>query len=512
MLLQKSQIGKTIVIFVIIILLTILAAMPLFLQADSTGETTPEANLFLPVVLSEEDSTPDPGANATPTATATICPQATPEIFLIDPVTSPTSELSQTLVVRLGRGEWVRASGPAGTVTVNAPDLDGLFRITVPLAANTTNDILVEGKVELVGTPGETCVYGDYILSRTVSIVQESPTATFTPTPTSIPIEPYIVAVPDCGPGPNIFFLVQGYNWPVNESITLTWNDNPMIVMQADQHSDNFSFGWTFEGMTSGLYKVSAISGTSGITASDYYTIPCGASITPTVTQTPEPADLVIGQPILISTPPIITYQPLAFEVPITNTGEVDINTLFFVDLLFDPTPVHHSDVYAAVSGLDGNSSMTLTITSTIGLANYTGPHHITGMVDSLDKITETNEGNNLSPVLEIPLSIPGNTPTNTPVPNGAGSISGIVRRINVNFIPVERASITVIDETTGISIASTYSDENGYYELNNLPDDTTYTIQACIMIDNSEYFGVRVGKTPVDTFADIYLNKQQCP
>lgn len=417
MLLQKARIGKTAVILIILILLATLAAMPLFLRAESTRGTTPEANLFLPVIYNEDDLTPNPSANATSTPTLTASPTIHPTI-----------------------------------------------------------------------------------------------TASATPSATSTSIEPYIVLMPDCGPGPNIFFYIQGYNWPDDESITVTWNGTPIIFLPAIQHTGSFSIAWTSEGMTSGLYMVSAVSGTNGATASDYYTIPCGAAITPTSTPTPEPADLVIGQPILISTPPVVAYQPLAFEVPITNTGGVDINTLFFVDLLFDPMPVHHSDVYAAVSGLEGHGSMTLTITSTIGLANYIGTHQITGLADSLNHVQEANENNNVSELLEIPVSMPGSTPTNTPIPTGTGKISGIVRRVQGSFIPVERAAISVIDEASGIPIASTYSDANGFYEFNNIPDDSTYTVQACIMIDNSEYFGMRSNRTPSDSLVDIFLNKQPCP
>lgn len=406
MLLQKAQIGKTAVILILIILLATLATMPLFLQADTTGEATSEANLFLPVVYNEDDGT------ATPMATATMCPLATQEIFIIDPVTSPTSELSQTLVVRLGRGEWVRATGPGGTVTVTSPDLDGFFRATVPLAANTTNDILVEGKVEMVGTPGETCVYGGYILNRTVSIVQENATATAIPTPTS----------------------------------------------------------------------------------------------------TPAPADLIVGQPQLISTPPIIVYEPVAFQVPVTNTGDIAIDDLFFVDLLFDPQSGHPTDVYAAVAGLDGNSSKTLTITSTIGFANFVGTHQVTGWVDSLDHIVEADETNNLSEPLGVSIANYGGTPTNTPVPNGTATISGVALvLVGGSYKNQERMLISAIDESSGLTVATTYSDEIGYYQFDNLNEGTSYMVTACMTIDNNEYFGIRTNRVAPDAFSDIYANESSC-
>ena len=330
MLLQNVRIGKTAVLLTLLLILIGLALLPLYLRADSNGEATPEAYLYLPAIYKETDGSMTLTATATPTLTAT-----------------PTIYPSIT---------------PSFTSTATA-------------------------------------------------------TSTGTPTPSPIPPSP-----------------------------------------------------------------------------------------------TPAPADLVVGQPQFVSTPPVIVYQPIAFEVPITNTGDIAIDTLFFVDLLFDPPSGHPTDVYTAVSGLGGNSSTTLTITSTIGLANFVGTHQITGWVDSLDHVVEADETNNLSESLEIVISSPAGTPTNTPVPSGTETISGITRAsLGTTILPIERAAITLIDEGTGIAIASTYSNENGFYSLDNIPSGSTYTVQACITIDNVEYFGVRSGRTPPDPFADIFVLSGDC-
>ncbi|MCB8948864.1 MAG: hypothetical protein H6653_12690 [Ardenticatenaceae bacterium] len=534
MLLQKARIGKTAVLIIILILLGALAALPLFLRADNTGEAN--RFLYLPLILHEADGRLDPAAEATATFTA-----------------SPTIH---------------------PTITASA-----------------------------------------------------TPSSTATATPTNTSTEPYIQLLPDCGPGPDIFFYIQGYNWPEDESIMISWADTPIIFLPAIQHSGNFSFAWTAEGLTTGLYTVSAVSGTSGITASDFYTIPCGASITPTPTatntatptpincdvqfenpvfagddavdivgdpgidvsiinvttgitigmgtlngpvtghacegfntislsppllfsdagnvllvmesnnpdnndstiinpmptitpspippsSTPVPADLVVGQPQLVSTPPIIVYQPLAFEVPITNTGDIDINTLFFVDLLFDPPPVHIEDSYTAVSGLSGGSTVTLTITSTIGLANFIGDHQVTALVDSLDHVIEADETNNLSAPFEITITEPAMTPNYTPTPTGTSTISGIAIVLwDIHVYPQERMRISAIEETTGEVVAVTYSDENGFYQFDNLIEDVAYTIQGCITIDNNAYFGVLPNKIPPDTLANIVaFPNASCP
>jgi hypothetical protein len=336
MLQQKAQIGKTAVLIITLLFLITLAAMPLFLRADSTGELTPEAYLFLPFVQKDTLGTPDPGSEATATPTQT-----------------PTATQTAT-----------------GTAT--------------PIASSTA-----------------------------------TPTASNTATP------------------------------------------------------DNTS--------------------------------------TPTPV-TPEPADLVIGQPILLSTPPLIVYQPVAFQVPITNTGDLAITNLFFVDLLFDPPATHFTDVYAAVSGLSGNKTVTLTITSTIGFANFAGIHQVTGWVDSLDDVAEVDETNNLSIPLDVPIANFGGTPTSTPTPNGTETISGATLILQDSLLPIERATITLIDETSGIPIASTYSDENGSYALSNIPTGTSYTAQACIFIDNQPFFGLITGITAPTTLANIIMVPQSCP
>jgi hypothetical protein len=213
-----------------------------------------------------------------------------------------------------------------------------------------------------------------------------------------------------------------------------------------------------------------------------------------------------------VSTPPIIVYEPVAFQVPITNTGDIAIDDLFFVDLLFDPTPVHHSDVYAAVSGLGGNNTVTLTITSTIGLANFLGDHQVTALVDSLDHVTEADETNNLSAPFEITISEPAGTPTNTPLPTGTATISGVARAfLDGAYLPQERMRISAIDEATGQVVAVTYSDENGFYQFDNLTEGVAYTVQGCITIDNNAYFGFRNSRTAPDAFADIFANEGPC-
>jgi hypothetical protein len=121
----------------------------------------------------------------TPTPTAPCLP-ATPEPLRVEPVTSPTDQLSQVITVGIGNGDVVTVTAPAGTFVVT-----GTFGVMNPalvpiyLIANITNNLRVIGHVKKMGC------YGDYNLSTTydkyggpLSIVQVPPPVPVTGTPT----------------------------------------------------------------------------------------------------------------------------------------------------------------------------------------------------------------------------------------------------------------------------------------------------------------------------------------
>lgn len=92
-----------------------------------------------------------------------LCPVATPEFFLVEPVTSPTDQLSQVLSVDLGNGETITVTSESGVVTVPFDTFPK--EIEIPLLPNTTHNLTVEGKVREV-IQGD-CAYGGYTLSTT---------------------------------------------------------------------------------------------------------------------------------------------------------------------------------------------------------------------------------------------------------------------------------------------------------------------------------------------------------
>jgi len=382
------------------------------------------------------------------------------------------------------------------------------------LLAQQTNDITNNDTTIVVGAPPTATPSPTF-----TPVPTNTPTNTPLPTPSPTPGSPYIVIFPDCGPGPNIQFNLQGYNWPTNQSVTLSWQGVPQIVLQANTHPGSFTYTWTFNGLGNGTYTVSALSGTAGATASDTFTIPCAGQPTPTpgATFTPSPADLIaVGPPKLLSAPPLIAYRPMQFSVAITNTGDLDVDTQFFVDIYLDPTtiltdriPLVQSDGYAAVSSLAGGASRVITITSPYGFTNNPTNHQVYGMVDSVLQIDEVSEINNVTNPLTVNNVTPAATPTPTVPSSGIDEISGFALIVTDKAIPQFRAFITLLSGTTIIDTAVT--DVNGYYQFDNVGAGT-YSVSACVQIDDSEWYGVINGIAPPNTLAYIGMFEAPCP
>jgi hypothetical protein len=406
----------------------------------------------------------------------------------------------------------------AASFTGLAPLQAGQFLIVINHATGENDSIVV-----LAGTPTAT------------------PTATFTPpppptftatpsiTPTPTPSGPFIGLLPNCAPGPNIEFTIFGGNWPTNRSISIYWNTSELVLtIPQNQHNGSFSRQITRNNVTAGTYQVRAVaSGPNGEYASAIFTLPCpGSTPVPTSmatpTGTPVPADLiVVGPPELISTPPIVAYQPVQYRVVISNTGDIDVNQQFFIDLYLDPTdiftthiPVGQSSGYQGVSGLPGQTSRVLSITAPFGFHNEPENHAIYGMVDSLQQVPETNEENNVSTPAFTDEVTPAATPTPTATPDdGANLISGVIRsRIGGNWVPQFRAQVVLIDDNTGQAVRTTQTNSSGFYEFLDIPD-SLYSVAACISIDNTEYTGIRTGLEIPESneFVDIFMFEGPC-
>jgi hypothetical protein len=120
-------------------------------------------------------------ATGTAPPTTRSCPVPTPELLWVDPVTSPTDQLSQVIVVHIGNGEEVTIDTESGRFTVT-----GVFgpygnpaSVEIALLPNTVHHLGVFARVRTI-LAGDGCVYGGYTLQTTVdsqgaplTIVQE---------------------------------------------------------------------------------------------------------------------------------------------------------------------------------------------------------------------------------------------------------------------------------------------------------------------------------------------------
>lgn len=126
-----------------------------------------------------------PPLEAPPTL-APSCPAATPEPFRVDPVISPTNELSQVINVSIGNGASVTITSESDTVTDTEPP----FSLDVTLVPDSTNHLEVVAWVETIRHGG--CTYGGYPLTKQLVIEQRQlqPPDPTTPTPTPTPTLP----------------------------------------------------------------------------------------------------------------------------------------------------------------------------------------------------------------------------------------------------------------------------------------------------------------------------------
>ncbi|MFZ1397553.1 MAG: TadE/TadG family type IV pilus assembly protein [Candidatus Promineifilaceae bacterium] len=506
------------------------AALPPNLPPVPTPGVTPS-----PTPSPTPSNTPTPGPSNTPTATAT--PPRCDLAFDVAPVSGNnfvvvTGDVGITVEIYNLTNNSAFLGSAVLLGPVDGHSCDGLATILInpALVSGNIGDILLAVEPTLSSNNDTAIVVGvppTATPSPTLTPVPTStPTNTPLPTATNTPTGAYIFVSPNCGPGPNAIFTIQGINWPTNRSVTLSWQGIPQTVLQAGAHTGNFTYTWTFPNLTAGNYTVNALSGTNGVSSSSTFTIPCAGqpTSTPAPTVTLVPADLIaVSPPQLVSTRPIVAYQPVEFSVVITNTGQVDVSNQFFVDIYLDPTtiltdriPLAESDGYSAVSGLAGGASRTITIRAPGGFTNVPAAHQVYGMVDSVRQVTELNETNNVTNPLTVLNVTPAATPTPTPNLAGENEISGVVQVLTSELLPQFRALVTLIDPGVGGNgiVAITQTDSVGLYTFSNVPPATNpggYTVTACVVIDNSTFSGIRTALNPPTNLANIFMIAGPC-
>jgi hypothetical protein len=110
-------------------------------------------------------STPSAGAppdTMTPAAAVTVtpinCPQATPEFLWVEPVTSPTDQLAQTVTVHMGNLEVVTITTESGVFTATGQPA----HVEVALLPNRNHHLQVVARVAEIWSGG--CRFGGYTL------------------------------------------------------------------------------------------------------------------------------------------------------------------------------------------------------------------------------------------------------------------------------------------------------------------------------------------------------------
>ncbi len=101
--------------------------------------------------LHSSEAATRPGAPSMPADCPAPPAPATPEPLWVDPVTSPTTLLTQTLGVTLGGGRAITITSEAGTLSNTSPIITApysSFSTTIPLLPNTIHHLSVEGLVE----------------------------------------------------------------------------------------------------------------------------------------------------------------------------------------------------------------------------------------------------------------------------------------------------------------------------------------------------------------------------
>lgn len=467
-------------------------------------------------------NTPNPTAGPSPTAsnTPTLTSSPTPVRCSVN--------IEETLVEQDGDIDVSADIGDFITVTDLTTGLVLAQNIEV---VNAVSNYACEGFVQITLNQQ---LQGDHVIlvesSNTtfdVSTVQSlTPTPTLIPTntpqptntptatatgvpPTETPAQPFIFLDRDCAFGPTAQFTLRGFNWTPNGSVFLSWDGGNLSTPVVDD-AGSFVIQLSVTGVTSGTYTFTAQNTTA--TATVTFDAPC-TNITPTPTvipptETPIPSDLVIGDPILVSTPPIIGYQPVTFRMVITNTGEVDVKNQFFVDLFFDVeegdlTRDDEGDIlqinldgssgYRAISSLPGGETRVITITAPIGFEGIsTDDRTVHNMVDSVLQVSESKEDNNVAGPVGVQVT-PGNTPTPTPTIDGAGQIGGVVRTLYTSWVPQGRARVYLIyhddvnnlEQVVGLPAQTALRD--GSYNFFGVPPITApnyYEIVACFDVD----------------------------
>lgn len=289
----------------------------------------------------------------------------------------------------------------------------------------------------------------------------------------------FIVISPQCAPaGATTTIRVEGYNWAYqnsNDDVNITWPSGSATYDVPATPPEP----WVQEIAVStppgaGTYTIQAANKQDSASAEFVY--PCPAP------------NLVVTNVELVDTGVISTYQSVQFRVTVANTGTMPVNSIFWVDL-YEPTlpPVGTPQpgfAWGAVSNLAPDASIDVIVSYVNGFAT-TGDHYVHARADSMTTVAETDEDDNDFTDVLVPVTGTGTPPGPTP---GNGEVYGYVLNAS-SGAGADRARVWCQDQDTGLSVAETYADPEGYFILTDLPPGT-YVLYADRWIGSAYYLG----------------------
>jgi uncharacterized repeat protein (TIGR01451 family) len=327
--------------------------------------------------------------------------------------------------------------------------------------------------------------------------------------------DPYITFNPSCGE-PGTVISVSGYNWhtggPQYHYTLFGWPvANPTTTLLNPNWKPGYdipSSNWT----TTVTLPINTADGSHTIMAQrtfspgqDTYQWATAAFKVPCPS-----ANLVIGRPVLVTPANPVRFEPVTFRMVITNSGDLDVNSQFFIGLYFNPSPAPITSStfistsfrvgQIAYSGLSTGMTRTVTMTVQSGFT-LTGTNAVYAVVDNNPIpigviVNERRETDNVSPVLNVVVGeSPNPTPTPTPTvppPLDPATLYGVALLRSASGQLLPQAGVTVrLRDGLGAIIATTETDLDGVYLISGLPPDN-YTLMACIIINNKQYSDIK--------------------
>lgn len=463
-------------------------------------------------------TTMTPSTTPSPTATVTVCRvnfaaavQENQNFAFINGEPGSVVEIYNATT-----GQTLASNSTLAFIPDPDRECDGFVTVDI-LVANpyAVGDVLIVRSSD--GTVNSTIVLAGPPTSTPTTTNTPGATATVVIPPTATPTinpNPHFFLLPTCGfPGTGntiTLNIIGAANWADNKNIEITWDGVGLYtVPSGDINGGVFAslqlpVSTPTHDLSNGPHTVQAKQVLNANKSNIYtltYKIPCDNATpmpTATATGTPAPADLiVVGPPQPLATP-VNAYEPVTYQMVISNTGDIDVNSQFFVDVFFDPSipisdtttfiPLTDSVGYMAVSQLAGRTSRVITITTNTGFENMPITHTVYAMVDSIQQINELVETNNISGEHLADYVTPAwtPTPTVTPDPNGNDVIQGLVGEIiNGALVGYFRVEVKLWDGTQ--LLGKKLTDTNGFFSFGNLLPGN-YMITACFAEDNVTY------------------------